>query len=83
MRALMLGVVVLALAGCTAAPQKAVISDISDSALKVVAPASMPMANVDIEAQSGCGIYSKRAYPISSVCFDQYCTRKEYLFSCD
>ena len=67
------------LAGC-AAP--AIVSDISDSALKVQANVYTPMGEVLGAAREGCAIYDKTPVSISHTCQDQYCIRKEYLFAC-
>jgi len=69
---------ILLIAGC--AP--AVISDISDSALKVRTGLGTKEADILAEARRGCGLYGKTPVSISWRCLDQYCFEKEWLFAC-
>ena len=69
----------LLLVGCATPP---VISDISDSSVKVQAGLGTPVDAVDSEAARGCGIYDKKPERLSFRCLDEYCFRKEYLFAC-
>ena len=79
MRAIIV-IVGLVLAGCAAAP--AVISDISDSSLKVQGGMGTTDAMIMAEARRGCGLYSKTPVRISHQCVDEYCIRKSVLFAC-
>src|SRR5437867_1156593 len=59
-----------------------VISDINDSAVKVQSAWYNNQNEAMAEANRGCGLYGKRAVPISSRCLDGYCSNKELLFAC-
>jgi hypothetical protein len=72
-------VAALVTAAC-AAP--AVISDISDSSLKVQANNYTPPGDILAEADRGCALHNKEPVRISERCMDGYCTYKEVLFAC-
>lgn len=72
-------VVAIGLAGCSSTP---VISDISDSSVKVQSQAASADATVMAKANEGCGLYKKKAVALSRRCLDGYCINKEYLFAC-
>ncbi len=72
-------VIVLLVSGC-AAP--AVISDISDSSLKVQGGFGTTDADIQMKAAEGCALYNKKPVRISHVCIDGYCFRKSVLFAC-
>ena len=73
-------VMVVVVAGCQATPP--VISEINDSSVKVQGGMGTTDQDYRSKAREGCGIYSKTEVPISHVCLDQYCLRKEVLFAC-
>ena len=54
-------------------PQPAVISDVSDSSVKVMSYLRTPKEAVRAEANRACGTYGKTAEPLSYQCMDQYC----------
>lgn len=60
----------------------AVISDISDSSLKLQANNYTPPAEILAEADRGCALYNKEPVRISERCMDGYCSYKEVLFAC-
>lgn len=75
-----IGVAFAALAACT--PPAPVISDISDSAIKIQSYSDNSTGDVTRKANEGCSIYKKTATAISYSCLDNYCMQKEYLFAC-
>ena len=79
MRATALAWSLLALAAC-AAP--AVISDTSDSALRIEANNWTPPAEIEQRAREGCGAYDKVPISIGMRCLDGDCVRRELLFAC-
>jgi hypothetical protein len=79
MRAPAIALSLLALAAC-AAP--AVISDTSDTALRIEANNWTPAAEIDQKAQEGCGAYKKIPVSIGMRCLDGDCVRRELLFAC-
>lgn len=74
---------VLLLAGCTAntAP---LVSDVSDSAVKIQAGTSVPMAEVDAKAAEACARYGKtRSDALSSRLIEgEWAYYQEALYSC-
>lgn len=81
MRAFMaLGASAVLLAAC--GPQPAVISDINDSSVKVMAYPRTPKEAVRAEANRGCATYGKVAQPMSYQCVDEYCWTKQVLYAC-
>lgn len=79
MRNLAILLALLVLAAC-AAP--AVISDISDSALRIQVNALTPPAEIAQRARDGCAIYGKEPVAISSRCVGGNCDYHELLFAC-
>lgn len=70
----------LALAGCTTPPP--VVSDISDSAVKVESMEPPGSVVIWITANKACNLYGKTAVAMSYQCISDYCIRKRYLFAC-
>ncbi len=68
---------VLALAGC----QPPMISDISDSAVRVQYAVDNK-SGVDAEAAEGCSLYGKQAVRISDRCVSDNCYIRETLYAC-
>lgn len=66
-------------AGCA---RSAVISDISDSSLKVQTGLGTTDEMVMRKAREGCGLYGKTPVRISHICLDGYCFSKQILFAC-
>ena len=61
---------------------RGVISDISDSSVKVQGDLFTSSDEIQRTAKDGCAIYNKKPIPLSYTCLDGYCTRKRYLFAC-
>jgi hypothetical protein len=59
-----------------------VISDISDSSLKVEQNLGQKDDAVMRKAKEGCALYNKSATRISHTCLDTYCFTKKVLFAC-
>jgi hypothetical protein len=79
MRAPTIALSLLALAAC-AAP--AVISDTSNSALRIEANNWTPATEIERKAQDGCGAYKMVPVSIGMRCLDDGCVRREWLFAC-
>ena len=70
---------VLVLAGC----QPPVISDISDSAVKIQHSPEFKQAEVDAKAIEACAIYGKKPTgPLSEKCATNNCYIVESLYAC-
>ncbi len=72
----------LLLGGCVG--QKAAISDINDSMVKVRGLRGYtPEAEIDAEAARGCSLYNnKKAVKLSRYCVDSDCIYEDTLYSC-
>lgn len=78
MRKTLAALLFLVAAGCGTT---AVIGDISQD--KVIVEASGDdKAVIEAKAAEGCGLYGRRAIPLSKQCQDAYCMRVRYLFAC-
>jgi hypothetical protein len=67
------------LCGCHPAPT---ISQISESSLTVDQHLGTTMAQVRAEAERGCGLYGRTAFPVSDRCVGATCATRSYLFAC-
>lgn len=71
---------VVALSGCAMQP---VISDISDSSLKVQGNAQTPKEAVDAKAAEGCALYGKAPTYVSTQGPDYYTGLSSHLYACN
>lgn len=76
-RSIVLGALLLVAACGTTA----VISDIGQDKVKVVASGN-DASIIGGKAIEGCAIYKKKPIALSQRCLDNYCIQKEYLFAC-
>lgn len=73
--------IVIASIVLTACQNRAVIADLEEDKVVVVAKDVDP-AQIQAEADKGCAAHNRKAFLINSGCRGQYCKQKEYLFSC-
>lgn len=71
---------VLFLAACATRPP--VVSDISDSSVKVQGTVAHSADEIAATAQDACALYGKSPSGLSERCLDGYCLSKEWLFAC-
>jgi hypothetical protein len=83
MRARQVGLLCAAGLMMAACLSKAVVTDISDSAVKIQTNNSTPEAEIDSRARAACATYGKAAVRMGQTCFDIYCIRREVVFACN
>lgn len=69
------------MAGLAACAGEPVIADISQDKVQVQANGAKP-EQLQATADQACGMYQRKARPLSHRCADQYCIQKIVLFAC-